>query len=123
MDAADGGTDEPGEFAADAAGRRSGAIAIRVPELSGAGATGQDREGSDKPLVAAESAAQVIRVSAWLVDVGQRVSEGDRVVELLLPGLTLDVPAPCDGFLLRVERQVNAVVVSGTILGWVKSEP
>ena len=34
---------------------------------------------------------ETVRVSVWLVDVGQTLVAGDRVVELLAPGITFDV--------------------------------
>lgn len=34
-----------------------------------------------------------LRVSCWLVDLGDAVDEGDRVIEILLDGITFDVLA------------------------------
>ncbi|MBY0513768.1 MAG: lipoyl domain-containing protein [Gemmataceae bacterium] len=38
-------------------------------------------------------------LSLWYVRPGDRVFEGDRVAEVLIPGATVDVPAPATGTL------------------------
>lgn len=38
-------------------------------------------------------------LSAWYVRTGEPVYEGDRVAEVLLPGVTVDVHAPATGSL------------------------
>lgn len=57
-----------------------------------------------------------IRVSAWLVEAGETVRAGDRLVELLLPGLTYDVPAPVSGWLIDIREAANAEVGPGDVL-------
>ena len=42
-----------------------------------------------------------VRVSLWLVDVGAQVAEGDRVLELVADGVTVDLSAPIDGLLKK----------------------
>jgi pyruvate/2-oxoglutarate dehydrogenase complex dihydrolipoamide acyltransferase (E2) component len=61
--------------------------------------------------------AEPVRVSAWLVEVGETVREGDRLVELLLPGVTYDVAAPATGRLVEVRSPLNATVATGNVLG------
>ncbi|MEX0704675.1 MAG: biotin/lipoyl-containing protein [Planctomycetales bacterium] len=60
-----------------------------------------------------------VRVSLWLVDPGQPVLEADRVVELLVSGITFDVSAPVSGTLTRVERIEHTIVATGDVLGWI----
>lgn len=74
-------------------------VAITVPEL-----------GSEE---------QPIRVSTWLVEPGTAVLEGDRVVELLLAGITFDVSAPASGALSRVDKVEQTLVEPGDVLGWI----
>jgi pyruvate/2-oxoglutarate dehydrogenase complex dihydrolipoamide acyltransferase (E2) component len=71
-------------------------IAVHAPEL-----------GSVEP----------VRVTAWLVDVGETVRAGDRLVELLMPGVTFDVSAPATGRLADVAAPVNSGVRAGDLLG------
>ena len=52
------------------------------------------------PVIAPDLGATA-RLSGWLVEIGERVHAGDRLVELLLPGLTYDVPAPATGQLVQ----------------------
>lgn len=40
-------------------------------------------------------------LSLWYVRPGDRVFEGDRVAEVLVPGATFDVPAPATGTLVE----------------------
>ena len=61
--------------------------------------------------------AEPVRVSAWLVEIGETVRAGDRLVELLLPGVTYDVAAPASGRLAEVVAAVNARVRPGDLLG------
>lgn len=65
-------------------------------------------------------AAGPMKVSAWLVNVGEAVREGDRLVELLVPGLTYDVPAPLDGWLTDIRAPMNMEVGPGEVLGVIR---
>jgi len=69
------------------------------------------------PDVAADAAS--LRVSCWLVDMGDRVEPGDRVVELLTAGMTFDVSAPVAGRLTRINKPLDAAVGPGEVLGWI----
>lgn len=60
------------------------------------------------------------RVSMWLADIGETVHAGDRLVEVLLPGMTFDVASPATGRLARIERFIDAVVRPGDVLGWIE---
>jgi 2-oxoglutarate dehydrogenase E2 component (dihydrolipoamide succinyltransferase) len=62
-----------------------------------------------------------VRVSCWLVDLGDSVEAGDRLVEVLLPGMTFDVPAPESGVVTRIERSYDDIVAEGDILGWIEA--
>jgi pyruvate/2-oxoglutarate dehydrogenase complex dihydrolipoamide acyltransferase (E2) component len=63
-----------------------------------------------------------VRVSAWLVDIGETVRTGDRLVELLMPGVTFDVAAPATGRLAAVAAPVNAKVRAGDLLGHISPD-
>ena len=75
------------------------AVPVRLPEL-----------GAGEP----------VRISCWLVDTGDAVEAGDRLVELLVTGMTFDVPAPAGGVLQRIEKGFDTVVQTGDILGWIE---
>jgi pyruvate/2-oxoglutarate dehydrogenase complex dihydrolipoamide acyltransferase (E2) component len=62
------------------------------------------------------------RLSAWLVEVGETVRTGDRVAELLLPGLTVDVAAPASGRLSDSKAALNALIVAGQTLGTIERD-
>jgi pyruvate/2-oxoglutarate dehydrogenase complex dihydrolipoamide acyltransferase (E2) component len=72
-------------------------IAILLPELG----TGEE----------------IVRVSAWLIDPGDCVVAGDRIVEVLIRGVSFDVSAPASGVLAGIEKPLDAVVAAGDTLG------
>tara|TARA_B100000029_G_scaffold354245_1_gene347030 strand:- start:365 stop:610 length:246 start_codon:yes stop_codon:yes gene_type:complete len=74
---------------------------IRLPEI-----------GATAPLA----------ISCWLVDTGEWVERGDRVVELVTPGSTFDVAAPMAGRLSRIDTPMDTRVATGDILGWIEPE-
>jgi pyruvate/2-oxoglutarate dehydrogenase complex dihydrolipoamide acyltransferase (E2) component len=63
-----------------------------------------------------------LRVSCWLVDLGDRIAAGDRLVEILFDGVTFDVASEQSGILARIERPFEAVVRAGDVLGWIEAE-
>jgi pyruvate/2-oxoglutarate dehydrogenase complex dihydrolipoamide acyltransferase (E2) component len=63
-----------------------------------------------------------IVVSCWLVDVGDEVIEGDRVVELLLGEITFDVASPATGRLERIAVEVDDPVRPGDVLGTIADQ-
>jgi pyruvate/2-oxoglutarate dehydrogenase complex dihydrolipoamide acyltransferase (E2) component len=63
-----------------------------------------------------------IYVSCWLVDPGEIVVAGDRVVEVLIKGITFDIAAPVSGILSRIEKPLDTRIVPGDILGWIESD-
>lgn len=65
------------------------------------------------------SVDQKFKVSLWLSRVGEQVLTGDRVVELLIPGITFDVEAPCSGTIVSCDCQPGAEVREGSVLGWI----
>jgi pyruvate/2-oxoglutarate dehydrogenase complex dihydrolipoamide acyltransferase (E2) component len=65
---------------------------------------------------------QAVRVSAWLAEVGEDVEQGDRIVELLMSGMTFDLAAPVAGRLLAIEKHLDAAVLPGDVLGWIAPE-
>ncbi len=65
---------------------------------------------------------QDLTVSLWLTRVGEQVAKGDRVVELLIPGITFDVESPCSGTITACEYQPGAEVREGKVLGWIEQQ-
>ncbi|QDT28918.1 biotin/lipoyl-containing protein [Gimesia panareensis] len=68
-----------------------------------------------------ESDDQRLSVSLWLMRVGEEVTRGDRIVELLVPGVTFDVAAPCSGTLTSCDCRPGDEVHEGSVLGWIDS--
>jgi len=78
------------------------ATAVTVPELGAAGS----------PL----------KISAWFVDPGDSVEEGDRLFEVLIAGITCDVAATCAGRLIRIEKSLDSEVRTGETVAWIETE-
>lgn len=62
-----------------------------------------------------------VTVSLWLMEVGDAVVEGDRVVELLSDGVTVDLPAPASGVLIETLAAEDDAVRTGQVLGAIES--
>ena len=60
--------------------------------------------------------------SLWYVKVGDRVVEGDRVAEVLIPGATVDVHSPASGTLTEQLAFPNDALAPGQTLGWIEEE-
>lgn len=61
-------------------------------------------------------------LSLWYVRPGDRVYEGDRVAEVLIPGATFDVPSPATGMLRERLALANDPVTAGQLLGVIQEE-
>ena len=66
---------------------------------------------------------EIVRVNCWLVELGDRIESGDRVVEVLVRGITFDVAAPHAGVLTKVEKRLDEAIQKGDILGWIEPAP
>ncbi len=62
-----------------------------------------------------------IRVTHWYVAVREQVMNGDRLVELLVPGAVCEVASPADGVLAEVLVRPLARVEPGQLLGIVET--
>ena len=61
-------------------------------------------------------------MSCWLVDLGDAVDAGDRIVEILFDGVTFDVTAEhVRQCVTRIERSLDSVVRAGDMLGWIET--
>lgn len=58
----------------------------------------------------------------WLVETGERVYEGDRLAEVLLTGVTVDVASPATGTLAERAAYPRDLLAPGQILGYVEAE-
>ena len=65
------------------------------------------------------TAGEPVRVCCWLVEAGEDVDVGDRLVEVLIHGVTFDVASPASGTIVGIDKSLNAVVDTGDVLGWI----
>jgi pyruvate/2-oxoglutarate dehydrogenase complex dihydrolipoamide acyltransferase (E2) component len=62
-----------------------------------------------------------ITLSVWLVRIGDRVVEGDRIAELLAGPVTLDLESPATGILAEQLAAVDETLAVGQAIGVVVS--
>ncbi len=65
--------------------------------------------------------AQEIVVSLWLVRPGSEVSLGDRLIEVLADGVTVDLPAPANGVVVEMLVAEDEPICVGQTLGIIDS--
>ena len=65
---------------------------------------------------------RALRVSSWFVAVGESIAVGDRVAEILIPGVTFDISAESEGTLCKIDQHVGAEVHAGDTLGWIETD-
>jgi hypothetical protein len=62
-----------------------------------------------------------LKLTAWLASTGDRVVEGDRIVEVLAGPATVDLDSPATGILVEKLVAVEEEVVVGQVIGVVMS--
>jgi pyruvate/2-oxoglutarate dehydrogenase complex dihydrolipoamide acyltransferase (E2) component len=74
------------------------------------------------PILLPELGAGPAVLSAWFAELGERVFEGDRLVEVLVGGATFDVAAPATGRLAEKLALHRDRLVPEQVLGTVEVE-
>jgi pyruvate/2-oxoglutarate dehydrogenase complex dihydrolipoamide acyltransferase (E2) component len=62
-------------------------------------------------------------MSLWYVLPGERVYEGDRLAEVLIPGATFDISAPATGIVAERLALPNDPLAAGQVLGTIDPDP
>jgi len=75
------------------------------------------------PLVVPDCGTGPLSVSLWLVPAGATVRGGDRVVELLAGGATIDLDAPADGRLVAQLVDEDDRVIPGQTIAEIEVGP
>lgn len=75
-----------------------------------------------KPVIMPEVGVPAATVSVWFVALGERVYEGDRLVEILIDSVTIDVPAPATGKLIERTVAIDQRVTPGQVLGIIEEQ-
>lgn len=65
---------------------------------------------------------QQVRASVWLVDQGDEVVEGDRLLEVVASNVTIDIPAPATGVLEEHRVSEGDPLIPGQVLGVIAEE-
>ena len=78
---------------------------------------------SPVPIRLPDLGADRVTASLWFVQPGEAVVEGDRLLEVVIPGATCDVHAPAAGRLATRDVQPGDPLATGAILGWLAGDP
>jgi pyruvate/2-oxoglutarate dehydrogenase complex dihydrolipoamide acyltransferase (E2) component len=70
-----------------------------------------------------QTGSEKLMISGWLVEAGDLVINGDLIVEVLIPGISLDLIAESTGRLVEIVKPVDALIQAGDIIGWLETEP
>jgi pyruvate/2-oxoglutarate dehydrogenase complex dihydrolipoamide acyltransferase (E2) component len=63
---------------------------------------------------------QSITLSSWYLNRGERVSEGEPLVEVLCGGVTVDLPSPAEGILVEKCAAEDDIIAVGQTLAIIK---
>jgi pyruvate/2-oxoglutarate dehydrogenase complex dihydrolipoamide acyltransferase (E2) component len=80
------------------------------------------KESRRVPITVPDLGSDRVTFSLWHVRVGDRVTEGDRVAEVLIPGAVFDVAAPASGVLAERTAQPGDQLQPGQPLGTVEED-
>jgi pyruvate/2-oxoglutarate dehydrogenase complex dihydrolipoamide acyltransferase (E2) component len=69
------------------------------------------------PIVLPDLGSDRATFSLWHVRAGDRVTAGDRVAEVLIPGAIFDVSAPASGVLAERAAQPGDPLAAGQVIG------
>ena len=75
------------------------------------------------PILAPDLGTDRGTVSLWFVKPGERLHEGDRIVELQIPGATIDLTAPVTGTMGERLALQSDRVTHGQVLGVIHADP
>ncbi len=72
------------------------------------------------PITMPELGMLRAELSVWFVELGARVEEGERLVEILAGAATVDIAAPAGGRLVRQCKLPPDSVLPGQVLGYIE---
>ena len=75
---------------------------------------------SEIPIVLPDlgTGGAAVAVSAWFVEPGDEVEAGERIVEVVIPGMTCDVASPTAGRIARIVPEFDELLLPGAVVAW-----
>jgi pyruvate/2-oxoglutarate dehydrogenase complex dihydrolipoamide acyltransferase (E2) component len=64
-----------------------------------------------------------VTISSWHALTGQRVTEGDRLLEVVAGDVAVDIAAPATGVLLAREAETDERVAAGQLVAVIEPTP
>jgi len=75
------------------------------------------KESRRVPITLPDLGSDRAAFSLWHVRAGDRVTAGDRIAEVLIPGAVFDVAAPTSGVLVGRAAQPGDALTVGQVIG------
>ncbi len=75
-----------------------------------------------KPIITPDLGTAAPVLNLWFARPGEEVYAGDRVVEVLLGGATVDLSAPCSGRLAEKLAWPTDPLAPGQVLGYIETD-
>jgi len=72
------------------------------------------------PILLPDLRAGAVILSVWYAEPGEPVMEGERIVEVLADGATVDVLTPASGRLLEKRAFLGDLLTAGMVLGMIE---
>ena len=73
-------------------------------------------------IIMPEVGAEPVLLSVWFADVGEAIFEGDRLIEVIVGGASIDIPAPATGRLAEKWTLTDDALRPGQVLGLIELE-
>ncbi len=73
------------------------------------------------PVTVPDLGTSAVTLSVWHVEDGERVDDGDRVVEVLIAGAVVDLSAPAGGRLTRHQVVNGDRLTAGQVVAYIES--
>jgi pyruvate/2-oxoglutarate dehydrogenase complex dihydrolipoamide acyltransferase (E2) component len=78
------------------------------------------RRQMEVPVTLPDLGVPTATVSLWFVETGDRVEEGERLLEILAGVATIDISAPASGQLVARRALPTDRVIAGQTLGYIE---
>ncbi len=74
------------------------------------------------PILLPDLGTETCQLSLWHVQPGERVREGERIAEVLIPGIVIDIAAPVTGRLIKKLALPHDTLTTQSVLGLIEPQ-
>ena len=73
------------------------------------------------PILLPDLGTPAATFSLWHIGAGERVSQGERLAEVLIPGVAVELLSPATGVLCEVLARVGDAILADATLGYIET--